>query len=520
MNFELLLTNVGYIGSLIVCSALGLLVLLRGPKEYRVNVIFFLFNFSIVVWQVSYVIGINLADPIQSRLAFMFNVFTVFIVVFNSHVILYVTKRIEKHRRTLWLMYIVATLIVIFYVLFPDTFLLPSEPRLYLPNFFKPGPLYFIGDLFFFFVSIFYWVQIYVGYKGADYITRNRLRYFIVGQIFGFIVGLVPELLLYGINVDPFPASFMGLYSLPMGYSIIKYDILDLKIVAKRALIYGVSIVCITAFILFIGYANESVLLLYPGFPGWVFPFLSALLAVAVGVFVWHKIKELDELKFEFVNVVTHKFRTPLTYVRWSLDTLKTSTNPSERALAMDAIEQAHTKLFELTDALTGLTSSDTSEYLYHFTSETVRSFIDESVRTAEGRLHAQGIVPEINIAPDLPPVHVDRRTVQFAVQMIFDNAIIYSPKGGKVVINAERKGEYIYLSIKDFGIGIRKEDIPRLFTKFYRSSGAMHAHTEGLGIGLYLSREILKRNGGNIWAESEGTGKGSTFNIKIPIKK
>ncbi len=105
-------------------------------------------------------------------------------------------------------------------------------------------------------------------------------------------------------------------------------------------------------------------------------------------------------------------------------------------------------------------------------------------------------------------------------MQMVLENAITYSPTGGSISISAEAKRDTLIISVKDSGIGISKEDMARLFSKFFRSSNASRAHTEGLGIGLYLSHDILKRHGGALWAESEGAGKGSTFFFEIPLAK
>jgi signal transduction histidine kinase len=101
---------------------------------------------------------------------------------------------------------------------------------------------------------------------------------------------------------------------------------------------------------------------------------------------------------------------------------------------------------------------------------------------------------------------------------MVIDNAVTYSPEKGVIRITAEQKSGFAFISIKDSGIGIAEEDRRRIFSRFFRGSNAVATHTEGLGIGLYLSRDILERHGGELSAESEGAGKGSTFVFKIPF--
>jgi signal transduction histidine kinase len=103
---------------------------------------------------------------------------------------------------------------------------------------------------------------------------------------------------------------------------------------------------------------------------------------------------------------------------------------------------------------------------------------------------------------------------------MVIDNAITYSPQGSTVTVTAEQTQRSVTISVRDAGMGISEEDMKRLFKKFFRSEEAMRAHTEGLGIGLYLSRTILRKEGGDLWAVSKGRGKGSTFFLKMPMAR
>jgi signal transduction histidine kinase len=522
MPIQLLITNIGFGFSLIVSLSLAILVFVRRPASKSApNVVFFLFSLSVAVWIISYTLGINLYDPKLSRLAFMFNLVTTFTSVLTAHLILILTNRLEGQRHVIRVLYIIAGIITTYFICFPNSFMLLSNPALYLPNFLVPGPLYYIQDLFFLGVIIYFLYHLMVGYRHADYRKKNQLNYFIISFIYGYLISLVPEFLLYGVPVDPLPVAFFGLYTIPMAYAILKYDVLDITIFAKKALGYALSIAGVTLLILSTSYANTEIHVLVPDFPSWLLPFVSAIISVIVGVLVWHKVMEVNLLKYQFVDVVTHKFRTPLTYIKWSLDTLKDPDHTEEeRRKAIDAMSDAHTRLFELTDSLIGLTSADNSQFMYAYTSESIGSLITEVVGSVTGRITDKGIIIQNEIPDIFPSIHIDRKKVLFAFQMIVDNAITYSSKGGKIRISAEQKGDFAFVSIADFGIGIVEADLKRLFLKFFRGSNAIHAHTEGLGIGLYLSRDILKRHGGDLFVHSDGAGKGSTFVFKIPLVK
>ncbi|MES2215715.1 MAG: ATP-binding protein [Patescibacteria group bacterium] len=521
MPTELLITNIGLAISFVVSLSLGVVAFVRRIKGDSTNIVFLWMSLGMALWAVSYGLGINLSDPILSRNLFMVGVLSsLFTVIFNAHLIVVMAGRFASQKRILIALYSISGAIVIFYALFPNTLLLASHPKLYLANFLVLGDFYFIQDYYFFFCVLYLLFCTFEAYHRGDYRLRNKLKYFIVAIIYGYGLALLPELLLYDINVDPLLACLSGFYTVPIAYGIIKYDTLDLNIVAKRALGYAVSIAGVTLFILFIGYANDTVVAFIPTFPRWLLPLFSGALAVGVGVIVWKKIKEVDVLKYQFIDVVTHKFRTPLTHIRWSVDNLRTATTPEERNKSLDDIGEAHSKLYQLTDLLVGLSASDDSQFLYNYLPENIQVVIKKTLRAVEGRIQEKNVIIENKVADNLPLVSMDQSRIQFALQMVLENAITYSPVGGSVIISAEVKHDTLVMSVKDSGIGVSKEDMARLFSKFFRSSSALRTHTEGLGIGLYLSHDILRRHGGDLWAESQGVGKGTTFFFKLPLAK
>ncbi len=521
MNIELIITNIAFGFTFLICMGLGILVYVRRPKENAsVNIIFFVNMIAFCIWQFSYVFGINLVDPLWSRFALMFNLATLFVVIMNIHLVLAITGRFEKQKRIIWFFYTIATVFVVFFAFNPDLFLLPSQPQLYLPNFFVVGPLYAAQDTFFVITLLYLLLQMIIAYHKANDQMRNRLKYLIGGLVYGYIVALIPEFLLYGIPVDPIATSLTGLYTIPFAYAILKYEVIDINIIARRALVYACGTAGITFFILFIGYANDAIATMIPGFPQWLLPLLSGVLGVTVGFFVWKKIQEVDYLKFQFVDVVTHKFRTPLTHIKWSAEVLRAETDPQERARAVSTIEDANVRLFEMTNSLVGLSRSDESEYQYIYKAENIVDMLNETLAAIESQVHTKKIYLNLHVSADLPNVFVDRKRVQFVMQMIIENAVIYSRQGSRVDITVEQRKAFIYLSVRDTGIGIDPADMDHLFSRFFRGSNATETHTEGLGIGLFVSRDIMKRHGGDLWAESAGVGKGSTFYMKMPVER
>lgn len=522
MNIELLITDINFVISLAVSLGLGLLVFVRRPATgAAVNILFLCMSIAVSLWQAFYLYGINAPDAYLSRYSFVVAVLSsIFILIINTHLVLTMTGRWASRKKFMSIVYGIACGIALFHLIFPETLLLASRSFMYLPFFMVPGKFYYVQDTFFFFCLMYFLFECINAYWHGDFRLRNRIKYFFAGYAFGYSVGLFPALILYGISVDPIFASLTGFYVVPMAYAILRYDLIEVTILAKRAFSYAIGVVSLTMIILFIGYANDTIDVFIPGFPVWLLPLASAVLAVAMGVFVWKKIKEADTLKFQFVDVVTHKFRTPLTHIKWSTEIIKSSQDATERTQAITNIEQASLRLVEMTNSLIGMSRTDENQYAYNYASEQIPDMIKEVMSIVTNQANAKKIVIKTQVPEGLPPVYADHKRLEFVVQMMLENALVYSPEGGTVALSVHTEGSFVEISVKDSGIGISKEDLAHLFSRFYRAANALAVHTEGLGIGLSVSRDIMKRHGGDIWAESGGLGQGSTFTIKIPIQK
>jgi signal transduction histidine kinase len=121
-----------------------------------------------------------------------------------------------------------------------------------------------------------------------------------------------------------------------------------------------------------------------------------------------------------------------------------------------------------------------------------------------------------LTLSPENYTIFVDAIKIKQVISNLIDNAVKYTPGGGTLSIHTEERGGLIILSIKDSGIGISKEDIPKLFSKFVRADNANAVTVSGTGLGLYVAKEIMEAHNGRIWIESEGVGKGTTFFVEF----
>jgi two-component system, OmpR family, phosphate regulon sensor histidine kinase PhoR len=146
-------------------------------------------------------------------------------------------------------------------------------------------------------------------------------------------------------------------------------------------------------------------------------------------------------------------------------------------------------------------------------------SFFEELIRDWEKKLANKQLNVTVDVAPDLPTIRADRGRLQEALYNLLDNAVKYSLEHGEIALVARRSEQQIVLSVSDNGIGIGKEDLPRIFERFYRADKARsHNSVRGTGLGLAIVKHIAQLHGGHVEAESE-IGRGTTIQILLPMK-
>lgn len=245
---------------------------------------------------------------------------------------------------------------------------------------------------------------------------------------------------------------------------------------------------------------------------------ISALLIIlTVIVFILREI-ENNKTQNQFFAIVTHKFRTPLTGIRWTIDMMQKDLTLLEKKDLLVEMQKANDRLMEIVDLLVGFAKFDKKlDYVFEATS--LREVVDLSLAKYSAMIRGKNIQFSLGSDTGLPLVIIDKAKIQFVVDMLIDNAIKYTPKNGMITVSFELENNTVILKVKDTGIGIGFFDRKRIFKHFFRAENAKLMDTNGLGLGLYTARNIVTRHGGKIWAESEGLNKGSTFCMKIPIK-
>lgn len=233
------------------------------------------------------------------------------------------------------------------------------------------------------------------------------------------------------------------------------------------------------------------------------------------------RLRELDQLKTQFLNNAAHELRTPLTPIKLQMHLLKTSRagpvdERQQKALhLMDRnIERLNVlvqDLLEVARLQAGkLTMQKQRTDLHKLIDEAVESFRESALLAGVALEHGPGGEP---LVADADP----KRVIQVMFNLL-NNAIKFTPAGGRVSVEASRSGDAALVRVRDSGRGLQGEDIPRLFTPFTQVHGGLEVTQPGSGLGLYICRGIVEQHGGRIWAESPGLGKGSTFSFALPL--
>lgn len=230
--------------------------------------------------------------------------------------------------------------------------------------------------------------------------------------------------------------------------------------------------------------------------------------------------KEIDKIKSEFITIVAHKLRTPLSEIKWAIDVL-TSEKEGLSAAQREILEKCrgtNERIISQINSLLNVSEIEKGLFKYKFKFELFEDIVAEVVQNMNqfARDREISLKYQEPVSP-LPEVRIDKEKISLAIHNLIDNAIRYTPKGGKVTLGLDRKGEYLVFSIRDTGIGIPQTERERIFTKFFRGKKAMKIHTEGTGLSLFVVKNIIEKHSGRIWFESK-EAEGSTFYFTLPI--
>jgi PAS domain S-box-containing protein len=227
--------------------------------------------------------------------------------------------------------------------------------------------------------------------------------------------------------------------------------------------------------------------------------------------------KQLQQQKDDFIGIASHELKTPVTSIKaytQVLEKILLKKGDVMEAGLMKKMDAQLNRLTNLIGDLLDVTKVNAGKLQYNHSdfdfNEMVKAVMEELQRTTE----KHQLIAELEA---IPIVFADQERISQVVTNLITNAIKYSPNADRIVVSTVLKDSEVILCVQDFGIGIANNKLDKVFEQFYRVGGSMQHTYPGLGLGLYISSEIIKREGGKIWVTSE-QGKGSKFCFSIPI--
>lgn len=234
---------------------------------------------------------------------------------------------------------------------------------------------------------------------------------------------------------------------------------------------------------------------------------------------------EEEDLKDNFVSVVAHELRTPITAIRsYAWMALHKSDQPLSEKLEKYLIRIfiSSERLINLVNDMLNISRIESGKIEMQLESVDMISILKDAIDEVYSSKSREKQINILLLEQALPKALADPEKLREVLLNVLGNAVKFSPNGGKVTISFFTDGQLIEVSIKDEGPGISREDLSKLFKKFGRldNSYTAAATSEGTGLGLYISKSLMEKMNGKIWAASEGIGQGATFVLSLPIAK
>jgi two-component system phosphate regulon sensor histidine kinase PhoR len=234
------------------------------------------------------------------------------------------------------------------------------------------------------------------------------------------------------------------------------------------------------------------------------------------------RLKEIDQIKSQFVAMVTHELRAPLSAVEGYLDAYLTGVAGTDPQMNRQMLERARQRTHSLLDLVNDLLTYSRLEARRVARKKELLDLSEVITGTLELMQHqgqAKDLRFEAHLPERMPMIEADRSEMEQLFTNLVSNAIKYNVKNGKIKVSAKMSHHFLNISVSDTGVGIAEDHLPCIFDEFYRVSGAETRYVTGTGLGLSIVKKIVESNFGRIEVESK-PGKGTTFTVKFPIKE
>jgi signal transduction histidine kinase len=345
--------------------------------------------------------------------------------------------------------------------------------------------------------------------------------------------------------IDPIGLFGMTIFMAFLTYLIVRFKAFDIKLIGSQALVVGIVILIGSQFFFIESNINK------------VLTAITLVISVVMGILIIRsvkkeielremiellvgnleransnlkhinidldkaneKLKELDQLKTEFVGLATHQIRGPLTAIKGYLSMIL----EGDYGKISKSIEDSLRIIFSSAESLSVVVSDflnvsriEQGQMKYNMENCDLGELVIEVIKELKPNTDSRGLELKTDIPIEPFIVHIDKEKIKQVINNLIDNSSKYTKEGGINVSLQKTNSSKILLSIKDTGVGISKDTLPHLFEKFSRAKDAFKTNILGTGLGLYVAKKMMEAHKGRVWAESEGEGKGSQFYVEF----
>lgn len=233
------------------------------------------------------------------------------------------------------------------------------------------------------------------------------------------------------------------------------------------------------------------------------------------------RVQELDKTKSEFISIAAHQLRTPLSAIKWTFKMMIDGDIGDVTLEQKEFLKRGYItneRMISLVNDLLNVSRIEEGRFGYEFKVISIEDMIENLLKTI------QPLIAEKNInfifekpKSSLRKISADEEKLMLAVENILNNAIKYTPPQGKITLLIEEKNNELIVSVTDTGVGVPRDQISKLFTKFFRGSNVIRLQTDGSGLGLFITKNVIEKHRGRIALESEES-KGTTVRIILPF--
>jgi PAS domain S-box-containing protein len=229
------------------------------------------------------------------------------------------------------------------------------------------------------------------------------------------------------------------------------------------------------------------------------------------------RFREAEEMKSTFISVISHELKTPVSLIKGYAGTLRREDAKwDERTLreSLAVIEEESDRLNQLIDNLLDASRLQAGALKLELGYVALDKLASQTV--AKFRTQTQQHILSLDFPPDFPTVLGDSERLRQVFDNLLSNAIKYSPQGGAIRVSGRADGDWVYVAVRDEGIGIPKDEQEHVFDRFYRVESSLSRRTQGTGLGLFLVKAVIEAHQGRVWVES-APGQGTTFVFSLP---